>query len=123
MTIRVFYREEIYNVSNSSISNKPPFYQAQNPSINWQARSSRSAAGMPHLIEKRCQLQDGGLNSIGPRSLGRVSGVNESLELPDSMKEMKAGRRDRGQEDGQGGEKAGRNVRGRGTVKRTERGR
>lgn len=46
----------------------------------------------------------GRLNSIGPQSLARVSDVNERRELSDSMKETKAGDRDRGQENGQEGE-------------------
>lgn len=43
------------------------------------------------------------LNSSGPRSLAGVGKVNESLELSDRMKEMKAGDRDSGQENGQEG--------------------
>lgn len=48
----------------------------------------------------------GRLNSIGPQNLVRVSQVNESLELSDSMKEMKTGNGDRGQEYGQEGEES-----------------
>lgn len=54
----------------------------------------------------------------------RVSKVNESLELSDSMKEMKAGNRDRGQENGQEGERRQEEMReGRWRVKGTGIGR
>lgn len=48
-------------------------------------------------------MATGRLNSSGPQSLVKVSRVNEGLELSDSMKEMKAGDRDRGQGNGQEG--------------------
>lgn len=56
-----------------------------------------------------------------PQSLAIVSKVNESLELSDRMKEMKAGDRDRVAGKWPRGERqAGRNAGGRGRVKGTE---
>lgn len=43
--------------------------------------------------------------------MARVSKVNESLELSDSMKEMKADDGDRGQENGQEGKDGGKKCR------------
>lgn len=56
----------------------------------------------------------GSLHSSGLQSLVRVSKVNESSELLDSMKEMKAGNRDRGQENGQEGKDGRKKCRGEG---------
>lgn len=54
-------------------------------------------------MRRNVSFRIGRLRSSALQSLARVSEVNESLELSDSMKEMKASDRDRGQEYGQEG--------------------
>lgn len=68
---------------------------------------------MPDLIEETCQLQDWKTALQRAAEPVRVSKVNENPELLDSIKEMKAGDRDRGRKMAKRGKPAGRSAEGR----------